>query len=70
VSSLSRHTSQSNRPGTLTSPLTVVYDGLHCLGHVLACGRQGFRAFDADDRPLGTFPTLRDAIGAITGAAP
>ena len=41
-----------------------VADGLTTLGHVLV-GRREFRAFDAGDNPLGTFPTREAARAAI-----
>jgi hypothetical protein len=69
IEAMSHAATNHRRPGTPTSPLTAVLAGATCIGHVLACGRQGFRAFDADDQPLGTFPTLRDALGAISAAS-
>jgi hypothetical protein len=60
------HAADRLKRPTSTSPLTVIYAGTRCLGHVLACGRQGFRAFDADDQLIGTFATLREAAGAIS----
>jgi hypothetical protein len=46
-----------------------VYDGRTCLGHIIARGKRGFEAFDADDNSLGTFPTDQEAADAVTGAA-
>jgi len=45
--------------------MVAVYDGRHCLGHVLGRGRAGFEAFDADSRSLGNYPTQREAAAAI-----
>ena len=46
-----------------------VYSGRVCLGHLLARGKLGFEAFDADDRSLGLFATERDAADAISAKA-
>ena len=45
--------------------LLSVYDGRHCVGFVLPRGKVGFEAFDADQRPLGIFPSQREAAAAI-----
>jgi len=42
-----------------------VYDGQHCIGHVLARGRSGYEAFDADDHSLGVFTSVREAAAAL-----
>jgi len=34
-------------------PMLSVYDGRQCIGFVLARGRSGFEAFDADEKSLG-----------------
>jgi hypothetical protein len=41
-----------------------VYDGRRLIGFVLP-RREGFEAFDHNKRPLGIFPTMREATGAI-----
>lgn len=39
--------------------------GTHgCLGHVLATAK-GHKAYDADDKPLGTFPDQSAAVQAV-----
>ena len=43
-----------------------VYDGQRCLGHIIARGKRGFEAFDADDCSLGTFPTEHEAADAAS----
>jgi hypothetical protein len=53
---------------TAVSPLAYVYDGRRCLGHIIARGKAGFEAFDADDRSVGLFPSQRAAASAITQA--
>jgi hypothetical protein len=40
-----------------------------CIGFVMARGRTGFEAFDADERGLGRFPTSQDAVDAVLVAA-
>jgi hypothetical protein len=47
------------------SPLAYVYDGRTCLGHVLNRGRQGYEAFDANDRSVGIFKTQAEATEAL-----
>ena len=37
--------------------MLAVYDGQRCLGHIIARGKTGFEAFDADDRSVGIFRT-------------
>jgi hypothetical protein len=49
--------------------LQAVYDGQHCLGHLLARGKLGFEAFDADDRSLGVCADARAAADAISAKA-
>ena len=43
-----------------------VYDGRACLGLILARGKFGFEAFDAEERSLGMFPTQREAMAAFS----
>jgi hypothetical protein len=54
---------------TAVSPMAYVYDGRQCLGHIIARGKSGFEAFDADDKSLGLFPSQRAAADAITNVA-
>jgi hypothetical protein len=44
-------------------------DPFHCVGHLLSRGRDGFEAFDADTRSLGTFPDMKAAADAVTAKA-
>jgi hypothetical protein len=46
-----------------------VYDGRECRGFVVNRGREGFEAFDLDERSLGIFTTQREAVAAIPRAA-
>jgi hypothetical protein len=43
-----------------------------CVGFVIPRGKDYFEAFDAEERSLGTFATMRAAVAAIPakGAAP
>ena len=50
---------------TPASPLAYVYDGRHCLGHVLSRGPKGFEAFNTDDRSLGLFQSQAEAANAL-----
>jgi hypothetical protein len=43
--------------------------GQRVIGHVMPCGRDGFRAYAADDRLIGTYPTMKSAADAVSGAA-
>ena len=45
-----------------------VYDGQQCIGHALSRGKAGVEAFDVQDRSLGIFARLTDAIGACVHA--
>jgi hypothetical protein len=45
--------------------LLSVYDGQRCIGHVLARGKTGFEAFDAEERAIGIYATQREAANAI-----
>jgi hypothetical protein len=49
-----------------TTPISYVYDGRQCLGHVLSRGPKGFEAFDHDDKSLGVFASMRDAANALS----
>jgi hypothetical protein len=44
-----------------------VHDGRTCLGHALV-GHREFKAFDAAERPLGTFTTRDEARAAVSAA--
>jgi hypothetical protein len=57
------------RPSPAASPLVAVYDGRHCVGHVLARGKLGFESFNRDDRSVGVFATQREAIAALDEGA-
>jgi hypothetical protein len=50
-----------------TTPLSYVYDGRQCLGHILRRGCQGYEAFDRDDKSIGIFPSQQQAANAILG---
>jgi hypothetical protein len=45
-----------------------VYDGQRRIGHFISRGRQGFEAYDADERSLGLYGTQRAAFKAISTA--
>src|SRR5215204_5991727 len=45
-----------------------IFDGRACIGHVFN-GRREFRAYDANERALGTFKTRDEARAAIRRAA-
>jgi hypothetical protein len=51
-----------------TTPMLSVYDDKTCIGFIVARGKTGFEAFNADQRPLGTFSTQREAADAISEA--
>jgi hypothetical protein len=40
-----------------------------CIGHLLSRGRDGYEAYDRDDRALGIFLSLKTAADAVTAAA-
>jgi hypothetical protein len=42
-----------------------VYDGQRCLGHIISRGRDGYEAFDVDDRSVGLYPNQREAAAAL-----
>jgi hypothetical protein len=50
---------------TVVSPMAYVYDGREALGQVIARGKAGFEAFDADDKSVGLFPSQREAANAV-----
>jgi hypothetical protein len=47
-----------------------IYDGQQCVGHALSRGKLGVEAFDAEDRSLGIFHSLKDAIAAFDWGRP
>jgi hypothetical protein len=52
------------------APMMIVLDGNRCLGFIIACGREGFEAIDADDRNVGKFRTANEAADAVRRATP
>jgi hypothetical protein len=46
-----------------------VYDGRRYLGAIIWRNREGFAAFDTEDRTLGFFKTREAAIAAVRAAA-
>jgi hypothetical protein len=58
---------QAISPDVIMQALAV-FDGQRCLGHILSRGRQGYEAFDRDDRSLGIFPNQQTAADAISEA--
>jgi hypothetical protein len=54
------------RPSSLSQvfPQYAVSDGRRCVGFVIA-RREGFEAFDHNERSLGISPTIREAAAAI-----
>jgi hypothetical protein len=46
-----------------------VYDSRRCLGYLIARGKNGFEAFDADDRSVGIFRTQHEAANALPAVA-
>jgi hypothetical protein len=51
---------------TLAPALVSVYDGQRVLGHILARGKTGFEAFDANDKSIGVFDSQRAAADALS----
>jgi hypothetical protein len=47
-----------------------VYDGQQCIGHALSRGKLGVEAFDVENRSLGIFPSVKQALAAFDGGAP
>jgi hypothetical protein len=45
-----------------------VYDGQRCIGFLRPRGKSGFAAFNANDRALGTFATVKAAADAVSKA--
>jgi hypothetical protein len=59
----------ASAPQRPSAPMVSVYDGRRCIGFVLTAGRQGFQAFDADEVAIGLFPSMRDAVAAVSARA-
>ena len=51
-----------------TGPMLSVYDGRTCIGWIIARGKLGYEAFDADERSLGTYSSQRGAADAVSAA--
>jgi hypothetical protein len=49
-----------------TTPMMSVYSGRACIGFILACGREGFEALDAEGRGIGKFVTTKEAAKAVS----
>jgi hypothetical protein len=47
-----------------------VYDGQRCRGHAISRCRDGFEAFDIDDRTLGLYPSQNEAAEALRAVRP
>lgn len=48
-----------------TAPMIPVMSGDRCIGFVIARGLAGFEVFDADEKSLGIFPTLREGVASL-----
>jgi hypothetical protein len=60
--SRSRTTDQAER---VAAPMLSIYDGRSCVGFILARGRGGFEAFDANELSKGLFATQQEAAAAL-----
>jgi hypothetical protein len=49
--------------------MLTVHDGRTCIGHIIARGRDGFEAFDVNDRSIGIFQTQAQAAAAVSAEA-
>jgi hypothetical protein len=47
------------------SAMVSVYSGRACLGFIITRGREGFEAYDQQERSLGFFKTQQDAAAAV-----
>jgi hypothetical protein len=54
-----------DRETATASSLVSVLSGDRCIGFLISRGRDGFEAFNADERSLGIFPTQHAAAAAI-----
>ncbi len=48
--------------------LVSIFAGQRCIGFILNRGRDGFEAFDVNDRSLGVFPSVKAAAAAVSEA--
>jgi hypothetical protein len=46
-----------------------VFEGRRCSGFILSRGRDGFEAFDVNDRSLGVFTLVKAAAAAVSAEA-
>jgi hypothetical protein len=53
---------------TLLDVLIPVHNTTGCVGHLLRSAR-GFRAFDSDDREIGSYPNADLAVAALLDLA-
>jgi hypothetical protein len=51
---------------TGASRVAQVYDGRVCLGFIIGRGRDGFEAFNANDKSVGLFGTVKLAADALS----
>ena len=58
--------SREATPFKYTFQAVNVTDGQRVIGHVMPCGRAGFRAYAADDHLIGTYPTMKAAADAVS----
>jgi hypothetical protein len=56
------------KPAPRTGMLSL-YNGRIFLGTIIWRNRQGYAAFDAEDRTLGLFPDQKAAMNAVAAAA-
>jgi hypothetical protein len=50
---------------TAPTPLMSVNSGQTCVGFIINSGRDGYAAFDAEERCLGKFATVPEAVSAV-----
>jgi hypothetical protein len=62
-----RETGAERNRRSITTGMLSVYDGRRYIGAIIWRGRQGFAAFDAEDRTLGLFPDQKAAMRAVSG---
>jgi hypothetical protein len=56
----------SAAPPTTQASMFGVYDGQRCIGHIISRGRDGYESFDANDKSIGLFGTLKLAADALS----
>jgi hypothetical protein len=49
------------------SSWAAIYDGQHCIGHVINRGKSGWETFDTDDQSIGLFKTPAEAANVLEG---